>query len=740
MQVRDLDLPAGVIEILEKDGITDLYPPQAEAAPLAVAGKNLVVAVPTASGKSLIAYLAAMKHILERKGKVLYIVPLRALATEKYDDLRKFEPLGIKVGISVGDFDSPDTRLHHYDVIVATSEKADSLLRHQSDWLQEVTLVVADEVHLINDPDRGPTLEVTLAKFKRFKNNLQIIALSATVNNSRELAEWLDAVHIANRWRPVKLKEGIYMDGSVKFIDNSVRKVVFEEDPVWSLVKDAVKEGGQALVFVNTRKSTESLAVKFSKLVKDLAEGVEMDAETERMIDGEAEHTSVGRTLKSCVKKGIAFHNAGLTNEQRRMVEGQFKKGKIKCIVATPTLAAGINLPARRVIIRDVYRFDNGMNVPIPVMEIKQMCGRAGRPRYDPYGEAILLAKSEDEGTFLRDTYLLGEPEDVISKLSNEAVMRSHVLSTIASGTAGSWEGLMDFLGSTFFAHQANIVGIEEAATNILEFLEKERMIKTGPDQTFKATFFGRRVSDLYIDPMSAVRMRMALEKYKPGKEFGLLHAVCSTPDMKTMFIKRNDREWLEDLVMKREGELVFDPPEDDETEYEFFLAEVKTATILDDWTQEIEEEKILDRLGIGPGDLRNKVEIGEWLLYSMREMSNIFNKDAYPPLTELMTRLQYGVKAELLDLVKLKGVGRIRARSLFRKGYTSLEALRQAEPSQIAKVIGISDILAASIKKQVGAPTKPRLAPVEPEAEGSAEPEQQKKGKDRGQSSLLDF
>ena len=153
---------------------------------------------------------------------------------------------------------------------------------------------------------------------------------------------------------------------------------------MWSLVKDAIMEGGQALVFVNTRKSTESLAVKFSKLVKDLAEGVELDPEMERMIDGEGEHTSVGRTLRSCVKKGIAFHNAGLTNEQRRMVESSFKKGKIKCIVATPTLAAGINLPARRVIIRDVYRFDNGMNVPIPVMEIKQMCGRAGRPRYDP--------------------------------------------------------------------------------------------------------------------------------------------------------------------------------------------------------------------------------------------------------------------------------------------------------------------------------------------------------------------
>ena len=120
-----------------------------------------------------------------------------------------------------------------------------------------------------------------------------------------------------------------------------------------------------------------------------------------------------------------------------------------------------------------------------------------------------------------------------------------------------------------------------------------------------------------------------------------------------------------------------------------------------------------------------------------MREMSNIFSKEAYPPLTELMTRLHYGVKPELLDLVKLKGVGRIRARSLFRKGFTSLEALRQAETAQISRVIGIGDVLAASIKKQVGAPTKAKLAPIQDDEE---EPETQKKGKDRGQSSLLDF
>ena len=152
MRLEELGLPPGVVEVLKEEGITSLYPPQEKAVPLALKGRNLFLAVPTASGKSLVAYLAALRHVLERGGKALYIVPLRALAAEKFEDLSRFEGLGVRVGISVGDFDSPDPELERYDIIIATSEKADSLLRHRSSWLQKISLVVADEVHLIHDP------------------------------------------------------------------------------------------------------------------------------------------------------------------------------------------------------------------------------------------------------------------------------------------------------------------------------------------------------------------------------------------------------------------------------------------------------------------------------------------------------------------------------------------------------------------------------------------------------------
>lgn len=738
MRVDELDLPPGVAEVLKEEGIVELYPPQAKAAPLALDGKNLMVAVPTASGKSLIAYLAALKHVLERGGKVIYIVPLRALASEKYEELKRFERLGVKVVVSAGDLDSPDPQLDNFDIIVATSEKADSLLRHQGHWLNHITLVVADEAHLIHDPGRGPTLEVTLAKFRKFNPTLQVIALSATIKNAKEVADWLEAEHVSSNWRPTPLKEGVFLDGVIRFTDNTTRKVPAKSDPIWSLISDSIAEGGQCLVFVNTRKSTETLATKYAPLMKEVMPEADLEGE-DSLLEDRGEPTSVGKKLKSCVKKGIAFHNAGLTNEQRRFVETNFKKGKIKCIVATPTLAAGINLPARRVIIRDVFRYEEGGNVSIPVLEIKQMCGRAGRPRYDPFGEAILLAKNEDDLRFLMDNYLLSDTEEIYSKLGSEPVLRSHVLATFSTGVASSRNTLMDFLNSTFFAHQTTMIGLEDAADNVMEFLEKEGMIRVEKDHV-QPTFFGRRVSDLYIDPLTAVKLRDALKAFKPDSSyFGLLHAVCSTPDMLTMYLKRSDYAWVEEVFLTREEDLLLPPPEDLD-EYEFYLSELKTACSLEDWVQEMEEEDILKKYGFGPGDLRNKVEVGEWLVYSMRELSNIFNKDAYPVLTELMTRLRHGIKPELLELVRLRGIGRARARSLYNHGVRNIEDLRNVDVVRLARLPKVGDALAKSLLEQVGGSRfKPPVTKVEQVVE-EVRAEEKAPAAERGQKSLLDF
>lgn len=736
-------LPPGALDVLAEDGITSLYPPQERAVPLVLRGRSLVLAVPTASGKSLVAYLAAVTRVLRDRGKVLYIVPLRALAAEKLEDLQRFERLGVRVGMSIGDYDDSDRRIDELDILVATSEKADAIMRHRSEWVGSISLVIADEVHLMNDPDRGPTLEITLTKLRMLNPKVQVIALSATVGNSEEMAEWLGAEHIAMDWRPVRLKEGVYLEDTISFTDNSRRKVKQLDDPVWSLVKDTIDEGGQALVFVNTRKSTETLAVRFSRLVRERPDEAFLKELEESFQD---EHTSLGLSLKDCMRHGMAFHNAALSNEHRRLVERSFKAGRIKCIVATPTLAAGINLPARRVIVRDVNRFDDGGYVPLPVMEVKQMCGRAGRPRYDPYGEAVLLAKTEEQSRMLFENYLLGEPEDVESKVGNERVLRAHVLALIATDTANTRAAILGFLRRTFHAHQRGEEGMEEAVDNMVRFLWEEGMVRCpgtemldlGPEAELRATFFGKRVSDLYIDPMSAVRLRDGLLAYVPGERtLGFLHAVCSTPDMLNLYLKRDDFDELTEVAMERKEEMLFMAPDMESPDYEYFLSELKTALVLDSWISERDEEEIYRAFGTGPGDIHNKVEIGEWLLYSMRELSNIFNKDCYPVLTKLMTRMRYGVKEDLLELVELKGVGRVRARSLYKRGFTTLASLKDAPVTDIAKVIGIGDLLAQRIKQQVDPLFVPERRPRRETDAKVATPEPAAR---QGQTKLFDF
>ena len=701
MRVEEIGLDPRIEKVLAEDGIETLYPPQETAVVPALAGKNVVLAMPTASGKSLVAYLAILQAVL-KGGKALYIVPLKALASEKFDDLVKFETLGLKVAVATGDYDTIDPKLSRFDIVIATSEKADSLLRHRVKWLDQISVVVADEIHMINDPERGPTLEVTLAKFKTFNPTAQIIALSATISNSGELAEWLGAELIESDWRPVPLKEGVFAEGEVFFTDNTKRVIATTKNPLHGLVKEALGKGGQVLIFVNTRKAAESLAGELGSVVKEVG-GVsnELGDISKRLLGDQEEPTSLGNKLGRSIRTGCAFHHAGLTNPQRRMVETTFKKGVLRCIVATPTLAAGINLPARTVLIRDVKRYDSNVGYTvIPVFEIKQMCGRAGRPRFDSYGEAILLAKDSEEKEFLLETYLLGENERIYSKLGTEPAIRSHVLALIATRAATSPEAIEDFFGKTFLAHQTDVRFLNDTISTVLEFLKKEGMVRD--TEPLSATTFGKAVSDLYIDPLSAVAFRDALPKVQPGKAFGILHMICSVPDMPLLYLRQSDYEWIEEYESEKDEQLLIEPPSD-LSRYEIFLSEVKTAKLIDDWISEVHENDIANAFRIGPGDIRNKMDMAEWLIHASVRLAELFNREAVDQVTELRTRIEYGIRPELLELVKLRGIGRVRARALHDRGLRSIEDLRTTSYDRLKQIPTIGEAVAKAIKSQLG-------------------------------------
>jgi len=214
-----VDLPEKMLEVLKKEGITELRPAQEKALKAGLLkNESMLVCTPTASGKTLIAEMAAMKQILEGKGKAIYIVPLIALANEKYKDFKRKYGHLCKIALSIGDLDGTDPYLVEYDLIICTAEKLDSLIRHHSPWLSFVSLVVIDEIHLINDPSRGPTLEILITVLKKVLKNVQLIGLSATIGNPDELSEWLEAKLVEDKWRPVPLKKATYFSGEVEFI------------------------------------------------------------------------------------------------------------------------------------------------------------------------------------------------------------------------------------------------------------------------------------------------------------------------------------------------------------------------------------------------------------------------------------------------------------------------------------------------------------------------------------------
>jgi helicase len=715
LDIEDLTswLPREVVELYQKEGIRELYPPQAEAVERGLLeGKNLLISVPTAAGKTMLAELAMLKAALNG-GRSLYIVPLRALASEKQAAFSRFSDLGIKVGLSSGDMERRDEYLGRNHIIVATSEKADSLIRNGAQWIRDLSVLVVDEIHLLDSTNRGPTLEMTITKLLRINPNMQVLGLSATVANAREVASWLSSDLVESRWRPVELKEGVICNGELHFPGETV-SIPSRRDDLVDLVEDTMNQGGQILIFESSRRNAEATAAKLARVVSKRTEktrqGLDLGQnEGQRKKQGRVQESllsekvlatgesETGKKLAECVKSGVAFHHAGLLSEQRAIVERGFRSGEIRAIASTPTLAAGLNLPARRVLIKSYKRYEGARGmVAIPVMEYRQMAGRAGRPGLDPRGESFLMAKNDAETRDLLDHYVHGEPEEIFSKLAMEPALRTHLLSTMATGFAKDAEELKRFVDSTFYAHQQDAWHLDATIETVLDFLIESQMIE--PD--LRPTPLGALVSRLYIDPLTARIVVDNLRSKETTKitDLTLLHLITMTPDMDTLYVQASDG-WVEEFIDQHYGEFC------NEDNYDWMMREAKTAALLLEWIGEAEEEKIADRFRVGPGDIRRVAETAEWLMHSAGRLSEHLELGATFRIYQLEKRIHFGAGPDLLSLLDLKGVGRVRARKLHRAGYRSLDDLKGADVAEIAEVVGprIAEKLMAQLRSGAG-------------------------------------
>ncbi|XRO76166.1 DEAD/DEAH box helicase [Methanocaldococcus sp. 10A] len=1081
-----------VLDILRDLGIEELRPPQKKALErgLLNKNKNFLISIPTASGKTLIGEIALINHLLDENKKPtnkkgIFIVPLKALASEKYEEFKsKYERFGLKIALSIGDYDE-DEDLSRYHLIITTAEKFDSLWRHKIDWINDVSVVVVDEIHLINDETRGGTLEILLTKLKEF--NIQIIGLSATIGNPDELAEWFNADLIVDDWRPVELKKGIYKEGVIEYIDGENKEIeTINDNDIYNLVVDCVKEGGCCLIFCNTKKGAVNEAKKLNlkKFLTD-KEKRKLKEIAEEILSILEPPTEMCKTLAECILKGVAFHHAGLTYQHRKIIEKSFREKLIKLICCTPTLclnanteilqesgfkkitelnknekvfalcgkeikpvsgwkvhktpqheynivvktvngleitttpnhiflvkengslkekeakdlkvgdyvatvdkirikekdiglsngdlyiigedkankdleffcnlpleklsyfiaglfdsdgyinlnkkrieissisenlikklqlallrfgihstirkrkegfmvsptncyeliisdfisikrfyeniplrhkekrrkleeivkskeiakiwcdcgfkvdltmikprtenqrelnkkrvkllfelldgkklitnykdyfskrknphfefiirkkvggkkkgvyyslndkgkilmnllnknikdkenldemynflanlekcpvcgkpihkemrhswkkeyydgdiywdrikeikkikvndkyaydielpddgtnshyivangfivhnSAGINLPCRRAIVKDLTRYTNRGIRYIPIMEIQQCIGRAGRPGLDPYGEGIIVVKN-DRDYFRAYQALTQKPEPIYSKLSNQAVLRIQLLGLIATREIKDEHDLEWFIKNTFYAHQyGNLWEVAKNINEVIRFLEENEFIVD-----FMPTELGKRVSELYIDPLSAKYIINGLYEMENEEEIYYLYLISKTLEMRPNLrvYKSEELDLIDEMYNLRIKSFEMED-----------LEAFKSAKMLYDWINEVPEDEILKKYKIEPGILRYKVENAVWMMHALKEIAKIIGKSSEIP-EKLEIRLEYGAKEDIIELLSVKYIGRVRARKLYNAGIRSVDDIIN-NPSKVASIIG---------------------------------------------------
>ena len=434
--------------------------------------KSFLVCAPSGSGKTLIGELCAVNNVFQKYGKSVYLVPFKALATEKYSHFKNsYGKYGVRVELSIGDYDVEDKKLAKADIIITTYEKLDSIIRnfYDKEWILEFSTVIIDEVHIIGESDRGPRLESLIVRLNELLHNPQIIALSATIANPEFFNSWLTSLGnntslIFSEERPVPLHYKIEVSQNK---DSTMKRIA----------KSILKDRGQVLIFLNKRKTAQQTAQNLRDLTAQFLE--ESEQKICKAISKRIASIKGGNNdLSKVIKYGVAFHHAGLLPRERKLIEDNFRKGIIKIICCTTTLSAGINTPARVVILRDFKKYTtSGHNIKnftgfhengdgfsyfksFSANEVFQILGRAGRPGLDSVGYGIILVKNIEEKSWVEDFYfkpphlnntLLPKYNDLGSGLNKVNILKEQVLLRVYEEQEITLEQLKQFFEKTYF-------------------------------------------------------------------------------------------------------------------------------------------------------------------------------------------------------------------------------------------------------------------------------------------------
>ena len=477
----------------------------------------------------------------------------------------------------------------------------------------------------------------------------------------------------------------------------------------------------------------------------------------------------------------------------------------------------GLDMPASRVIVKDLRRYGHKGMEYIPVLEYHQMAGRAGRPGKSSIGEAITLASTEAEKGKIIDKFINGDAEEIYSKLAVEPVLRFYLLSLISTNFVRTRTQIMDFFNKTFWAYQygdmyelmktinkmllllegfgfiessrgnaerlRNTVNLRNAdsraykpskvstASDSDDFMSADELYSqssalalhaelhtkkksskhaadkhtdnTYEDEKFSATTLGKRVAELYIDPLTAYEIIYGLKTSKTKgssvnnswnvdrqitlSPLAILQLISNTLELRPKLrVKTKEYEEVMAKLLEHSPDSLVKEPSEFDPEFDEFIYSFKTALFLYDWIEENDEEFLLEKYDVRPGEIKAKLDIADWLLYAAIELCKILGiKEMNSELNKMRLRLEYGAKEELLPLLKLKSVGRVRARKLFGHGIKDLGDVKKAGIVTLAQLVGKAT--AISIKEQIGEKADPEEIKI-------------KENKRKGQISLMDY
>ena len=645
---------------------------------------NYIICIPTASGKTVLGILPALKTILDG-GKAVYAAPLLSIQNEKVKEFKAFEEHGINVG----------KHPSNADLSVMVFESFDALTRFSWNTLRDVDTLIIDEFHMIGEFSRGPTLEAAITRAKIINPSMRIIALSATLKNIEEIEGWLEGTCIEHDYRPVPLHKEV--------LDAEMFNTKNKNDVIVKVLEKSIKDDSQALAFVSTRRFTESLATYVAKKIDkklNVKQREKFKEVSEMILEVPKKKGSLPTTtcqkLAESLEHGIAFHHAGLFNEQKEIIEDEFRNGNILMITATPSLMYGVNLPSKTVVIRDTTRWTQNVPQPIPVFDYEQMSGRAGRPQYDDVGYSYLIAKTMDEAFNLEAYYVEGEIEQTNSKLvDNKDAIFKQIIAQIASSLSKNLDELTEFFSKTLYGYQMSNNpsmalfaqdSIKFELESAIEFLLQNRIIRATPEG-LKTTDFGNLIARSNYSVETAVKIKEYISNIDSINVSEFIYALCETPDVPLISFK---------------GRKSKDPVRDKLSEEGLFAVDIgnveATAVSLMEWVDERNEFEIENKYNVYSASTRRSAYEASRLVKFAKDTSEVLgNYSNLKDFDFLSARLYYGVKEDIIPLVVgVKRLGRKRARNLVKIFGNDLSGVSENE---LQKVEGIGPKLAEKIR-----------------------------------------